>query len=670
MDASLHPQLAWIIDWINQYPVMTGVLIFGTAFLESLFVIGTLVPGAILIISFGALIELGYLDLTTTLLLCITGAIAGDGLSYWLGYRYKAQIKNIWPFRVFKKQLQSGENYFKKHGGKSVAMGRFVGPVRAVIPTIAGMMGMSPVRFTIINVLSAIAWAPAYLLPGMVFGASLELASEVAIRLVALIFAIIIFILLLRWLLRRILRFIQPRADAINQYTLGWARQHKLFGPTVQALVDPRQPESPALLLFAFILIVAATIFFFITSSLSLHGSHLDQRVYDLMQSLRSPWMDQFMTWVTMLGDTYVIISISALMMIWLLIKRNMPAALHWGAAIIFGAILTRILKVSLQIPRPDPSLFANTSYYSFPSAHSTMAMVLYGFLSIIICREIKPARRVSVYVSAGILISLIGISRLYLGAHWLSDVIGGLSLGLIWIMLLGIAYRRHHSTPLPVRSLFITSAIVIAFSAGMHWQLNFDRELARYTHTDPQPITILNNWQEQDWKTLASYRNDLAHSSSYPFNLQWAGSIKQIQQTLQQQKWQIAPRLDSTNIMKWLSSKTPLIERPILPQVHNDKHESLAMTYFDKLQNQYWVIRFWPGKYQSQQKQIWLGQVAPMQTRSFLGLFHYPVTQQSFTKPLTMLNKQLANRIRKSVTRPITQYKGIDWNGTILLIE
>ena len=670
MEAAIHPQLAWTIDWINQYPVTTSMLIFGTAFLESLFIIGTLVPGAILIIAFGALIALGHLDMTSTVLLCIAGAITGDGLSYWLGYHYKTQIKKIWPFKHFNKQLQAGEKFFERHGGKSVAMGRFVGPIRAVIPTIAGMMGMSPMRFTIINILSAIAWAPAYLLPGVVFGASLELASEVAIRLVVLIFGIIFFILILRWLLRKILNFIQPRATAINHSTLQWARRHKVLGPAVQSLVDPRHPESSALLFFAFILIISGTVFFYVSSSLSLHGSLLDQRIYDLMQSLRTPWIDQFMVWVTMLGDVFVITSVSLIVITWLLIKRNVPAALHFGAAILFGAILTRILKVSLQVSRPDTSLFTEASFYSFPSSHSTMAMVVYGFLAIIICREIRPARRLSIYVGAGLLISMIAISRLYLGAHWFSDVIGGLSLGLIWITLLGIAYRQHHSTALSARTIIIISALALILSASLHSRLHFDREFNRYTHNNTQQISPLKNWPEQNWKKLASYRNDLAHSSAYPFNVQWAGTLQQIEKTLQQHNWQTAPRLNSSNIIKWLSNQIPLKERPILPHVHNDKHESLAMTYFDRQQNKYWVIRFWPSRYKTQQKTIWLGEIAPMQSKSLLGVFHYPVTQQSFTEPLTLLKRQLSNQIHKAETRVASNDKKINWNGEVLLIK
>ncbi len=670
MEEITHPQLAWLVDWINQYPVLTGVFIFTVAMLESMLLIGIPVPGAALLVSFGALIALGLLDFTTTMLLCIAGAIAGDGISFWIGYRYQKQLKNIWPFYYFKSQFQTGEDFFRKHGGKSVVFGRFVGPVRAVIPTIAGMMGMSPMRFTIINVLSAIAWAPAYLLPGMVFGASLELASEVAIRLVALIFVVIIALLIIRWLLRRTLHYLQPRADAISRQSLQWARRHSIIGPSIQALVDPRQPESPALLLFALILILSGLGFFFIIGSLAGQPITVDQRVYELMQSLRTPWMDQLMIWITMLGDTFVVSGITAIVLAWLLYQRNIPAALHLGAAIIFGAILTRVLKISLQVPRPDPSLFPLASHYSFPSAHSTMAMLLYGFLSIIISREIRADKRIHVYVVFGIIISLIAISRLYLGAHWLSDVIGGLTLGLIWITLLGIAYRRHPSAALPARPLFAVTTAAILFTAISHWQLNFESEWQRYTSKVDIAKLHFANWPEQDWKTLPVYRNDLADTSGYPFNIQWNDTIVDINKTLTAHGWIPALELTLPNSMKWLSKQTPLNERPVLPQVHKGKHETMAMSYYDSDSKLLSVIRFWPTNTSWNDKPVWIGQAAIMQTKSFLNLFHYPVTIQEFTGPTKLLRQQLKQLKLSIAYRDADAIDHKRWNGEILLIE
>ncbi|HEC28088.1 MAG TPA: phosphatase PAP2 family protein [Gammaproteobacteria bacterium] len=669
MDATTYPQLAWLIEWINQYPSLTGLFIFTVAFLESMVLIGVPIPGAVLIISFGALIALGHLDFTSTLLLCIAGAIAGDGLSFWIGYRFHQQIKNIWPFKYFKAQFKTGEKFFRKHGGKSIVFGRFVGPMRAIIPTIAGMMRMSPLRFTIINVLSAILWAPAYLLPGMVFGASLELASEVAIRLVVLVFALIIALLVIRWLINHIIAFLQPRAEQLALKTLQWARQHRRLGPLVQALIDPRQPESPALLLFAIILILSGLTFFITLNTLAVF-SDTDRQVYELLQGLRTPWVDQFMVLVTMLADNLLVIVITIVFLVWFLAQKNIPAALHWISAIVFGAILTRILKVGLHVPRPDPSLFPDTAFYSFPSGHSTMSMVMYGFLAIIIGREVSNKKRIHIYVSAGIVITLIALSRLYLGAHWLSDVIGGLTLGLIWITLLGIAYRQHPSAPLPAKSLAIFTSLALVISTGMHWQFNYQSELARYTIKQEKSSIRLGNWENHDWQTLPEYRHDLNATSTYPFNVQWNGQLGTIKKMLASKGWKPAPRLTTSGVMKWLSSQTPIYERPILPHAHNGAHETLIMTFYDKVNRQFLAIRFWPSGHTWKNLPVWLGQAAPMQIKSFLNIFYYPVTKRDFNTATHVLKTQLTNVNVMAVTREINSAGKNNWNSKVLLIH
>jgi len=668
MDAAAHPVLSWLQTWIETYPGLSYFFIFLTAFLESLLLVGMPLPGAALIISFGALIALGYLDFSTTVLLCIAGAVAGDGLSFWIGYHYKDKLKKIWPFYHFKNQFKSGEQFFLKHGGKSIAFGRFVGPVRAIIPTIAGMMNMSPWRFTVINVLSAIAWAPAYLLPGMVFGASVDLASEVAIRLVVFIFVLIILIFLIRWLIRKVILYIQPHASSWVARSTNWASRHPLFKPVVGSLVDPRQPESRALVVLALLLIFSGVVFFIILNNLST-GMAIDQTVYELMTSLRTPGMDTVMVTITMLADTPVIIVVTALMLLWLLYKKNIPAALHMVAAVAFGAILTRVLKASLHIPRPDPGLFSGTSAYSFPSAHSTLAMVLYGFIAIIIGRELSARWRMHVYVSAGILITLIAFSRLYLGAHWLSDVIGGLTSGLVWISLLGIAYRRHPSPSLPTATLFMVSLGSLILVATLHWQFNFTHELARYNNSHKTETTRLAHWQEVEWQQLPAYRQDLANSSQYPFNMQWAETLDTIQLQLEKLNWIKANPISASGLLKWMSQQTPLSQRPVLPQIHNGHHESLAMTYTNTETGQLFIIRFWSSNKSTDTKPIWLVQLSTLKTRSFLKLFYYPVTDKHFTDSQKQLLSQFEiNFLTALKTRKSSLLK--TWDGTVILVQ
>jgi hypothetical protein len=108
-----------------------------------------------------------------------------------LGRHFDKQLRSLWPFTRHPELIPRGEKFFHKHGGKSVLFGRFIGPIRPVIPAIAGIMHMNPYHFYFVNIVSAIAWAPVVLLPGVVFGSSLHLATEVSIRLIVVILIIL-----------------------------------------------------------------------------------------------------------------------------------------------------------------------------------------------------------------------------------------------------------------------------------------------------------------------------------------------------------------------------------------------------------------------------------------------------------------------------------------------
>ena len=171
-----------MLAWISEHSAWAGFIVFSIALSESLAIVGLIMPGAMLMFGAGALIGANVLPLWPIMGMAALGAMVGDGLSYWLGRHYKVHLRSIWPFRAYPGLVNRGVDFFQRHGGKSVALGRFVGPLRPIIPAVAGMLEMSIPRYVSINVLASLAWAPAYLLPGVVFGTSLQLASGVAGR--------------------------------------------------------------------------------------------------------------------------------------------------------------------------------------------------------------------------------------------------------------------------------------------------------------------------------------------------------------------------------------------------------------------------------------------------------------------------------------------------------
>ncbi|MGE0735866.1 MAG: DedA family protein [Alphaproteobacteria bacterium] len=163
-----------VLAYIQANAFWAGPIVCLIAFGESLAFISLLVPATALLVGIGALVGNGMLNAWEIGIWAFVGATVGDAISYWFGRIFKDRIAKIWPFSKHPDMLVRGHAFFHKHGGKSVFIGRFLGPLRATVPIIAGMMDMPQLRFQIFNALSAAAWVPALMLPGAVIGKVLE----------------------------------------------------------------------------------------------------------------------------------------------------------------------------------------------------------------------------------------------------------------------------------------------------------------------------------------------------------------------------------------------------------------------------------------------------------------------------------------------------------------
>jgi membrane protein DedA with SNARE-associated domain len=162
MDSIVQPTLAFIAA--HQH--WAAAIIFITAFGESFAFLSLLFPGTTLLIAVGTLMSGGTLTYAPVLAGAVLGATLGDSVSYWIGRRFGAGIATLWPFSCNPELLSNGIRFFARHGGKSVFIGRFFGPVRAVIPLAAGVMQMPRGWFWLANVGSALVWAPMLLFVG------------------------------------------------------------------------------------------------------------------------------------------------------------------------------------------------------------------------------------------------------------------------------------------------------------------------------------------------------------------------------------------------------------------------------------------------------------------------------------------------------------------------
>ncbi|HKJ09450.1 MAG TPA: VTT domain-containing protein [Gammaproteobacteria bacterium] len=672
LPATLQP----FLDWLALHPTWAGMAVFVIAASESLAVVGLFVPGALLLFGIGALVAAGSLELVPTLAWATAGAVAGDGLSFWLGRHFHQRLRLLWPFSRSPELMARAVDFFDRHGGKSVVMARFVGPLRPIIPAVAGMMDMSPARFFWINVLSAAVWAPAYILPGMALGASLQLAAQVAGRLVVLIVLLLAAVWLCLWLVRQVFRLVQPHASALIGRALDWSRGHPVIRPLAGALLDPEHPEARGLAMLAIILVVTAWLFAAVLAAV-VHGSPLqglDLLLYRWLQNLRTPWADRVMVALTELGDATVLTAVVAATALWLAWRRRWKALGHWLATAAGAAIMVRILKLTLQVPRPAP-LYEGAGAFAFPSAHAGTNLAVYGFLAVLVARELAPERRWLPYVGASALIVLIAFSRLYLGAHWLSDVIGGLALGLSWTALMGIAYRRHPAPPVALRGLL--AVVLVALTAAGGWQISrhLNTDLVRYARRHTTVTLAPSAWWNSGWRDLPAYRMDLEGEREHPLTVQWAGNLPTLKATLTRHGWRTPAAATVADSLRWLSPATPFRELPVLPQVHAGRHEALLLTHATDNPDRLLVLRLWPTAVVlgSRQQPVWIGNVSELIRERLLGFVTLPHTARDYDAPLRVLAGDLAGLDVKRVRRSAPRRKGEEaprWDGRVLLIR
>ena len=161
-----------VVDFMREHAAWAVPATFVIAFLESLAVVSLFVPATVMLLGLGALVAAGAIGFWEVFAAGVAGAILGNALSYWVGRRFKDSIAHSWPFRQRPELLSRGHSFFDQHGGKSVFIGRFFGPTRAVVPLVAGMTEMPQRRFLTANVLSAIVWVLLSISPAL-WGGSL-----------------------------------------------------------------------------------------------------------------------------------------------------------------------------------------------------------------------------------------------------------------------------------------------------------------------------------------------------------------------------------------------------------------------------------------------------------------------------------------------------------------
>ena len=155
-----------IVEFVKAHQTWAAPIVFALAFGESLAFLSLLLPASVILLGVGGLMGASSIPFIPVFLAGAAGSILGYGISYYIGSHFKDEIQSIWPFSRYPEMIPKGKAFFDKWGAIGVFLGHFFGPLRAVVPVVAGMYQLNLVHFWIANIVSSTIWAFGILAPG------------------------------------------------------------------------------------------------------------------------------------------------------------------------------------------------------------------------------------------------------------------------------------------------------------------------------------------------------------------------------------------------------------------------------------------------------------------------------------------------------------------------
>ncbi len=611
-----------IFTWLGEHPVLSGFLIFFIALTESLAVVGLLVPGVIFMLIIGAYLATDQFSFLHAILLTFAGAVAGDSISYYLGYRYKNKLSTVWPISRYPDTFNKGIQFFKRHGVKSVILGRFIGPIRPIIPAIAGMLEMPQKQFFISNVFSALVWAPVILLPGYVIGLSLEFAGDITARL---LFLVILFGGLL-WIIFRFIKFIYlyllPRIDDGVSVLLSWSQKHPITGKVPNIILDKKYSDKKTFTLLLSLYCIFSILFFVLPGQNGLFdaSTNIDLFLGNIFLTLNSPTSNYLIISLLNLIDFYWIVTLSLLIIFLMLWKKYTFLFRYY--------LLTLSLTVILQI-------FLN-KIYNIDQNNNLLAINTYLFLTFVLTFNSSTRRKTLYYGICYALITAVMIAQLYHGSAKSIPLALINLFSLLWIIILTSTYRHHYKNNQFIHQfqrktgLFFLVLIILNLAllpASFQFQ----------PQTQNTYIAEKTIWEKYISMDLPRYRHGFIKSIKHSFNLQWLGSktdiIKEINNlpNANKMQWKISNPPTFSEILQYLNPNADLSALPIFPHLNNGIYEQLRFTHTiknKKGENEIVVIRLWKtnfkikdSNYEKKAKRLWHGTLTKLVIVKRLGI-------------------------------------------------
>jgi membrane protein DedA with SNARE-associated domain/membrane-associated phospholipid phosphatase len=464
------PNLEKLIEDIGQaLGPWTYLLVGVLAFLETGAFIGLVAPGETTVIVGGVVAGQGEISLFVLIAITWACAVGGDLASYTLGRRLGRAwlVRHGERVKITEERLRTVEEFFDRRGGTTILVGRFIGFVRAIAPFIAGASKMPLSRFLPYDVLGAGAWAATFCILGYVFWRSFDRLTEYVSRglfafgtVVAVTVALVALVQLRRdpakrervraWLDRQeekplarpFVRLAEPAWRLILRPTAGGAEFAARFG---RSRLTPGMLGLELTTLLA-LLAVGGFSFFFLGHLVGeMTEPRIDRVAADVSEELTTQALVDVAKVVTALGSFPFVVAIGLATAAWALTRRRWIEAVALVLGVGLSYVAVHVAKAAYDRPRPEDMLMdANLSAY--PSGHTAYAVTLVACGTMLVRAGTGWAVRFAAVTVAIAAVIVVGLTRVYLRVHHLTDVLGGAALGVaIWALVGALALVAGH---------------------------------------------------------------------------------------------------------------------------------------------------------------------------------------------------------------------------------
>jgi len=455
-----------LIDIGEMLGTWTYLLVGTLAFLETGAFIGLIAPGETALLLGGLVAGQGQIEVLTLIAIVWAAAVAGDLTSFFFGRRLgRAYLVKHGPrVHITEDRLEQVEGFFDRHGGKAILLGRFVGLVRAVAPFLAGSSGMPLRRFLPYDIIGAGLWGASFVLLGYVFWQSfsqlVDYAKKGALALGAVIVLVVAIVAAVRWL----------RDEGNRARARAWLEEQAerpalrpvagVLRPLLRRSRRPARfvwnrvtPGDLGLELTTLLAVASVGGFIFVWDLVGveqrglLAGDSAFLRMADRLNFDAGVTAAKAISTLGSLTAAIVLVAASGALLVW---RRERASAL----VLVTGLLLTwagvHVTKTAVDRPRPSRPLI-EVEDPSYPSGHAAYA-VTWVAVAVALSRALpNVASRFAFVVVAIVIAAAVGLSRVYLRAHYISDVVGGWSMAsavyaLCAVTMLVIVYVRNNA--------------------------------------------------------------------------------------------------------------------------------------------------------------------------------------------------------------------------------